>query len=695
MADDEKGEDKFSIRRIRDIIKKDEKVEPIEVEPEKEPVVAEPVEAEPVETEPVEAEVLEETKQVESPPVSPPPEEKKGFFSQFPKLYWVADILELFERGAYYGVLAVLSVHIIQNLKVGYVTTGLLLSMFLFFSYFWPLLAGAFARKYGFRKVLLASFFMLMGGYFITSTIQTGQMGLLIISLVLIGFGAGTFKPLISATIAFVTVEKQRNLAYSLYYWFINFGAFIFPLILGFVFPSPETWRFIFIVSAVLISINVVIGFTMYTNPVEPDPDISIGKAFQKVVIALKDKKFNRLLLIYSGFWFMYAVNHSFLPLYMLGFHRMPQPEFTPQFLAVINPLVIIIVGPFLGKLVEKYKSLNVMMVGMFIYCAGVLITFTSNSEVLFVTGIAVFSLGEFVTHPGFISYVSKIAPKDKVEIYMGAIFLSTGIGITTGPAIMGVWYDTFVVSWHQPKLFGAAITAVGFLTIALLILYNRWVNKINKEEDPSFEQDTSLWTKTTTSMVVLLLIPTIIGVGLVGGTDIYYGLDIEDDAGPKLPDWENDYDLMSGEPITKSGYLIEGDNIIQDVTVDEDIVNVAIVTFVLTWTDESDASGIGQLENQPDSFSMSVEGPDGRTSETASGSNSQGAEGTISIIVSYSPDKDPYLNGTGRYNITIECTEAGDHEPQINIIGARVVADTGNDWDLSVVYDYLVEKEE
>jgi hypothetical protein len=91
----------------------------------------------------------------------------------------------------------------------------------------------------------------------------------------------------------------------------------------------------------------------------------------------------------------------------------------------------------------------------------------------------------------------------------------------------------------------------------------------------------------------------------------------------------------------------------------------------------------------------MMIDAPDGRMSETASGSNTHGNEGSISISVRFTPDFDPYLNGTGSYNVTIECTQAGDHEPQFSIIGARDVTDSGNDWDLAVDYEYFVEKEE
>lgn len=675
MAEDEKSKGRFNIRKIKEIVKPNKSQEPLEVK------AVEDV----VEGEVVEAEVLEEQQDVTPPPDWENPEEKKGFFSQFPKIYWVANTLELFERGAYYGVLAVLSVHILL-LGIDNVTKGSLLSMLLFFSYFWPLIASALAEKFGYKQMILTSFLFLITGYFFMSTIRIGQLPLIVIALLLIGFGAGTFKPLISATIAHATKDHQRNLAYSLYYWFINFGAFIFPLILGFAFPTPETWYFIFIVSGILITINMGIAFFIFQNPVEPQRDLSVSQAFKKILPALQDKKFRALIIIYAGFWFMYAVNHSFLPQYMLEFRRMPL-WFTLQFLAVINPGTIILVGPALGKFLEKYKSLNVMMVGIVIYCIGVLITFSSNSPELFVTGIVVFSIGEFVTHPGFISYVSKIAPKDKVAIYMGAIFISTGTGIVLGPIIMSFWYEYFVVSLNMPKLFGAAIVSVGMLTFGCFILYNRWINKLAKEEDPTYEEDKSIWVKLASAMVAFTFIPILIGVGYAGGTDIFYGVFENGDTGPTLPDWENDYDLISVQNNPITGTSTENTPTEKQEAIAEENINT--ITFTLTWTDE--AAGTG-FENDPDEFTLEVESPNGESDSDGPSFNSPGGQGSLSVSFSFSSDKDPFEDGTGTYNVTIICGDCGDqHGP----FGFITQPDNGNNWELLIEYNYYQEKEE
>jgi dipeptide/tripeptide permease len=46
------------------------------------------------------------------------------------------------------------------------------------------------------------------------------------------GFGAGTFKPIISGTIAKVTDENTSSVGFGIFYWSINLGAFLFPMFL-------------------------------------------------------------------------------------------------------------------------------------------------------------------------------------------------------------------------------------------------------------------------------------------------------------------------------------------------------------------------------------------------------------------------------------------------------------------------------
>ena len=81
--------------------------------------------------------------------------------SGFTPTFWIANILELFERLAFYGAKAVLVVFLAE--RVGLVEeAGRFAGTFTFVLYFLPVFAGVFVDKYGFRKSLMAAFSFLL-----------------------------------------------------------------------------------------------------------------------------------------------------------------------------------------------------------------------------------------------------------------------------------------------------------------------------------------------------------------------------------------------------------------------------------------------------------------------------------------------------------------------------------------------------
>ena len=76
----------------------------------------------------------------------------KGFFGRFPSVFWIVQIFELMERGAYYSMMPILAVHFIFN--VGLPTWfGLILTIFMYpFQYGMPILSSAFGEKLGYKK---------------------------------------------------------------------------------------------------------------------------------------------------------------------------------------------------------------------------------------------------------------------------------------------------------------------------------------------------------------------------------------------------------------------------------------------------------------------------------------------------------------------------------------------------------------
>ena len=88
--------------------------------------------------------------------------------SGFSRTFWVANVLELFERFAYYGSKAVLVVFIAEQVGLGATTAGFLAgSVFNTLLYFLPVLAGTVVDRFGFKRSLMACFGIFSIGYFL------------------------------------------------------------------------------------------------------------------------------------------------------------------------------------------------------------------------------------------------------------------------------------------------------------------------------------------------------------------------------------------------------------------------------------------------------------------------------------------------------------------------------------------------
>ncbi|MFA5772245.1 MAG: MFS transporter [Thermoplasmata archaeon] len=656
-----------------------------------------------------------------------------AIFSGFPKMFWVANTLELVERGAYYGMMAVFSYHLVYNLNVPSTVVGILMAILMPFLYFVPIIAATLAEKYGYKSAIIVAFALLLSSYLLMANIKPLDKSIasssitaiipaiapILLAIVSLGFGAGTYKPVISATIAHVTTEEKRNFGYSIYYWMINLGACIVPLLIGITIPKAA-YNLAFYVSAAMICANIMIAIIFYKSPRERVKDKSVTQALSGMFVVLKDKNFTLLLLIYSGFWFMYSMNHSFLPIYMKDFKVMPD-WFEVPILAAVNPGTIIALGPFLGKLSEGKHSLNVMLTGISIYVLGFSIIGLFINPMLFMLGIIIYSIGEFVAHPNYISYVSKLAPKDKVGIYMGYSFLPIGLGQIFGSLAGGFLYSGFAENMQMPKLFWAVIISIGLLTLSGLLLYRNYLGvkpgaaasggtakgaKAILTKGAKIKE--ANWSKTREAkganakeaggsillfvhiasqkisklsfIVPIVVMIVILSVSAGAGTDKYYrGAD-----GQKVTDWSG-YQKQQKSMDKISEYLNENSDVTKTVKIGD--TNIITVTFTLRWTDESAGTF---MQNEPDQFALNVELPNKTSYSAGPQKNSIGGEGKIAIAVSYSPQKDPSTEGSGEYKITIKAGDCGD----VYYKGTKIKAsdDKGNDWTLDVGYEYYTK---
>jgi len=200
-------------------------------------------------------------------------EKKKGLLRSFPKNFWIVILMEFFERGSYYGVMSVLSVFLVMSVAEGGLgfskeSVGIMNSVTRPLLYFLPIISGAIADRFGYRKMLMFAFAVMSTGYLLTGLVHT--YFLVFASLILMTLGAGSFKPIISGTIARNTNENNSTLGFGIYYWSINLGAFIFPLILV-PWLKGISWSFIFFMAAIGTGWLLLLNFFVYKEPKKPE----------------------------------------------------------------------------------------------------------------------------------------------------------------------------------------------------------------------------------------------------------------------------------------------------------------------------------------------------------------------------------------------------------------------------------------
>ncbi|MCL6099364.1 MAG: MFS transporter [Bacteroidetes bacterium] len=422
-------------------------------------------------------------------------ETQKSSFRSFSKNFWTVITMEFFERGSYYGVRSILSVYLVLSVAEGGLgfskeSVGVITSTFQPLLYLLPIIAGAIADRFGYRVTLIFAFAVMSLGYLLTGFVTSYSV--VFASLIFMVIGAGTFKPIISGTIARVTDKTNSTLAFGVYYWSINLGAFLFPLILV---PMLKeiSYSYVFVMAAVGTGWLLLLNLFVYKEPEKPKNSKSLGQVLTEAALVLKDFRFIVMIVIYSGFWILYfqqfdsvlwyfkdyvdktpinnAVN-SFLSLFVSN----PNWKFDVEHVTVINAGTIILLQLLVSKIVKNTKALPTMITGIILGTIGVAILAISTHPFVFIAGIIIFSVGEMTAHPKFISYVGLIAPEDKKALYLGYSFLYGVLGSGIGGILGANLYVHFVDKLHNPTMLWIVFSLIGVVTAIGLILYNKFL---------------------------------------------------------------------------------------------------------------------------------------------------------------------------------------------------------------------------
>jgi dipeptide/tripeptide permease len=388
-------------------------------------------------------------------------------FKKYPSVFWVSNIIELFERYAWYGFYMGFGLFLVGSKETGAMgfspaEKGVIMGTGSMLLYLLPILTGAIADKIGYKKVLLLAFLIYSSGFYMIQQFQSFEM--VFVSFIWICLGGAFFKPVITAMISKTTTKETASIGFGIFYMMVNIGGFIGPFVAGIV--LGKGWNFVFMLSICAIALNFLITLLFFKEPKQERAATallhSLLQPFKNIFETLINWRYSLFLVIMSIFWGAFNQLYYTFPNFIddwvntatiyQGIHY-----FFPALAELINTgngtvsavtissfdsFFIIIFQIAISAFVMRFRPLNAMMGGIFVLAIGISMMFAFQNGWLILIGLLIFGWGEMSSSPKFTEYVGSIAPADKKALYMGSAYLAIALGHQIAGFLSGAPYE-------------------------------------------------------------------------------------------------------------------------------------------------------------------------------------------------------------------------------------------------------------
>jgi POT family proton-dependent oligopeptide transporter len=398
----------------------------------------------------------------------------------FARPFWVANVMELIERLAYYGVRMVVPIYIASSEDPGglhftNVQKGTIFTIWAFIQTLLPMFTGGYADRYGRKPTIAGSIAVKIAGYLLMATQRS--FGGFLVGCMTLAMGTAIFKPGVQGTLVLGTTRKNSSIGWGIFYQVVNIGGFLGPPLAGYL--HRFAWSWVFYSCAAIVSLNFV---TLLTYDDVPPPEAEADKPGQEAprelthgspveVLLYSVKKIFRprlisFILVMSGFYVMFMQLYDTLPNFIeewvdssdivaaLHLHeglfarasvdpllyrglQVPQEEM----INLDSGAIILLMLP-IAYVTARFKRLSVMVVGIVIAAMGLLLCGISMAGFVCLSGILLFAVGEMSSVPKMQEYLGVVAPKGEEALYMGYANIPFAVGWTLADYVGGLAYD-------------------------------------------------------------------------------------------------------------------------------------------------------------------------------------------------------------------------------------------------------------
>ena len=400
---------------------------------------------------------------------------------KFSRAFWSANLVELLERAAWYGVFVAITLYLSRILGFTDIQSGFISAVFMGGLYLLPTFSGALADKIGFRASLLLAFGLLTLGYssmwLLPMMLQNAglveygrevvfhglkdgwQKWLFIPVMVVIMVGGSFIKSVITGTVARETTAETRARGYSIFYAVVNIGAFsgktiVKPLRMA---MGNEGLIWLNLFAAGMTALAFVLVLFLYRSSREEGEGKNLTEIWRALVAVCSQTRLVVLMMIITGFWMVQHQLYATMPKYVL---RMAGEGASPSWYANVNPAVVVLTVGLITQLMQHRTALFSMTVGMFImpvsaFCMAVGNMLPADATILgmqpvalmMIVGIMFQGLAESFISPRYLEYFSLQAPIGEEGLYLGFSHLHSFISAILGFSISGFLLDRYCPS--------------------------------------------------------------------------------------------------------------------------------------------------------------------------------------------------------------------------------------------------------
>jgi POT family proton-dependent oligopeptide transporter len=410
---------------------------------------------------------------------------------------------EMWERFSYYGMRAFLILYMTAAVSAGGLGLDVRDAASIYGTYtgsVWAaaILGGIVADRFlgQYRSVLVGGIIIALGHF----TLAFKALPFFYAGLTFIVIGTGLLKPNVSALVGslYEQGDARRDAGFSIFYMGINLGAFIGPLIAGYVAQRVD-WHLGFACAGVGMTLGLIqyvlgkprLAPALGRLAAQPRPTATaVGSAGGSALrfTAIESKRIAAVVVFFlaaSLFWAAYDQAGSTLNLFADRYTRLEVLGFSfpsSWFQSVQAGFVIILapvfawlwvrLGPREPSSPAKF-ALGLFFVGLafvLLVPAGAMAQSGAGIRISpwwLVAAYFVEELGELCLSPVGLSVVTKLAPQRIVGLMMGVWFLSNAVGNK-----LAGWAAGFFATLPLPTLFGAvaAVTLGAALVMGLLV---------------------------------------------------------------------------------------------------------------------------------------------------------------------------------------------------------------------------------